>query len=458
MRLVLLSGGSGTRLWPLSNAKRSKQFLNVLQGPDGNLESMVQRVWRQLGELGLTRHAHIAASKEQEDILKQQLGPQVPLILEPARRDTFPAVALAAVYLYSNGTGLNETVAVLPVDPHVDSSFFHTVRRLEAVLDETEADIALIGVEPDHPTEKYGYIVPVDSCAVRDGESSWHVSHFREKPPVDEAAMLIRNGAVWNSGVFSFRLGFMIELLMEKGLPLQYDQLLRQYDKLTKTSFDYEVVERTRRIAALTYKGTWKDLGTWSTLTEEIESKIIGNGYISPDSQSSHLINELDIPIALIGIEGAIVAAGADGIIVADKSSSHRIKEISESFGAYPRLEVRSWGIKRIVDRLSAGVQATTTSRITLTAAHNFSYHYHETGEEIWTVISGEGEAVIDGELLAARPGDVFVIPPGKPHSLRGVSDMELICVQRGEKTDSDELRICASWSDISSFYIKSAV
>ena len=458
MRLVLLSGGSGTRLWPLSNATRSKQFLNVLQGPDGNLESMVQRVWRQLGETGLTRNVHIAASKEQEDILRKQLGPQVPLILEPARRDTFPAVALAAVHLYSTGTGLEETVAVLPVDPHVDSCFFHTVSRLESVLDETEADIALIGVEPGYPTEKYGYIVPVDSSAARDGESCWHVSHFREKPPVDEAAMLIRNGAVWNSGVFAFRLGFMIELLMEKGLPLQYDQLLRQYDKLTKTSFDYEVVERAERIAALTYKGTWKDLGTWSTLTEEIKNNVIGNGYLSSDSHNSHLINELDIPIALIGIEGAIVAAGADGIIVAEKTSSHRIKEVSENFITCPRLEVRSWGIRRIVDRLSTGVQATVTSRITLTAAHNFSYHYHEAGVEVWTVISGEGEAVIDGELLAVRPGDVIVIPSGKPHSLRGISDMELICVQREERPDSDELRICTSWSDISNFYIKSAV
>ncbi|WP_035119650.1 sugar phosphate nucleotidyltransferase [Cohnella panacarvi] len=458
MRLVLLSGGSGTRLWPLSNATRSKQFLNVLQDPDGNLESMVQRVWRQLGEIGLSRTAHIASSKDQEDILRQQLGPQVPLILEPSRRDTFPAVALAAAYLYSNGIGLDETVAVLPVDPHVDSSFFHTVRRLESVLEETEADIALIGVEPGYPTEKYGYIVPADSSAATEGDNCWCVGHFREKPPAHEAAALIRDGAVWNSGVFAFRLGFMIELLMEKGLPLQYDHLLRQYDKLTKTSFDYEVVERAERIAALTYKGTWKDLGTWSTLTEEIENNVIGNGYVSPDSHNSHLINELDIPIALIGIEGAIVAAGADGIIVAEKSSSHRIKEVSEGFSSYPRLEVRSWGVRRIVDRLGSGVQATVTSRISLAAAHNFSYHYHEIGMEVWTVISGEGEAVIDGELLAARPGDVFVIPSGKPHSMRGISDMELICVQRGEKPDSDELRICTSWSDISTFYIKSAV
>lgn len=458
MRLVLLSGGSGTRLWPLSNTSRSKQFLNVLQGPDGKLESMVQRVWRQLGESGLTRHAHIASSREQEDILRQQLGPHVPLILEPDRRDTFPAVALASVYLYSTGMGLEETVAVLPVDPHVESHFFHTVCRLESVLDETEADIALIGVEPDYPTEKYGYIVPRDAGDAMDGESCWQVSHFREKPPIEEAAALIGNGAVWNSGVFAFRLGFMIRLLMEKGLPLRYDHMLSQYGEMTKTSFDYEVVERAGKIAAMTYKGTWKDLGTWSTLTEEIENKVIGNGYMSPDSGSSHLINELDIPIALIGIEGAIVAAGADGIIVANKSSSHRIKEISERFIAHPRLEVRSWGFRRIVDRLSAGVQSTVTSRITLTAAHNFSYHYHETGEEVWTVISGEGEAVIDGKLLTAEPGDVFVIPPGMPHSLRGISDMELVCVQRGDRKDSDERRICANWSEISNIYITSAV
>jgi len=116
--MVLLSGGSGKRLWPLSNDSRSKQFLKVLEDPNGLRESMLQRVWRQLQNAGLEQRTYITTSKAQVDILQSQLGYEAKLIVEPERRDTFPAIALAATYLYSmKGIGLQETVVVLPVDP-----------------------------------------------------------------------------------------------------------------------------------------------------------------------------------------------------------------------------------------------------------------------------------------------------------------------------------------------------
>ncbi|MET3937909.1 mannose-1-phosphate guanylyltransferase [Paenibacillus sp. PvP094] len=166
MRIVLLSGGSGKRLWPLSNDTRSKQFLKVLEGPQGQSESMVQRVWRQLQQTGLSELATIATSKPQVEILRSQLGEEVDLVVEPERRDTFPAIALTAVYLYSvQGVGLNETVAILPVDPYVEESFFYKVTELEQVLEISGAELALIGVQPTHPSEKYGYIVPAQRMA-----------------------------------------------------------------------------------------------------------------------------------------------------------------------------------------------------------------------------------------------------------------------------------------------------
>lgn len=131
MELILLSGGSGKRLWPLSNDSRSKQFLKVLpNNSNEELQSMVQRVWEQLEQTNLSASTVIATSKSQVDMIQNQLGNQVPLIIEPERRDTFPAIALAATYLYSvKGTNLEEVMAVLPVDPYVETSFLKKLKN-----------------------------------------------------------------------------------------------------------------------------------------------------------------------------------------------------------------------------------------------------------------------------------------------------------------------------------------
>ena len=244
MELILLSGGSGKRLWPLSNDSRSKQFLRVLDN-EGKLESMVQRVWRQLERVNLNKSTIIATSKSQVDMIHSQLGNHVPLIIEPERRDTFPAIALAATYLYSvKGTDLNEVIGVLPVDPYVDVQFFERIKNLESTLHDSHADLALIGVQPTYPSEKYGYIVPLDNS---EGEYI-EVSHFKEKPSVDDANNLIEHNALWNCGVFAFRLEYIISLLRKKGLPIQYEELIKQYKNIEKISFDYEVVEKARKI------------------------------------------------------------------------------------------------------------------------------------------------------------------------------------------------------------------
>ncbi|MFX3660517.1 MAG: sugar phosphate nucleotidyltransferase, partial [Ectobacillus sp.] len=341
MKLVLLSGGSGKRLWPLSNDARSKQFLKVLENKNGELQSMVQRVWEQLGNVGLADSAVIATSKSQVDMIQSQLGQDVPIIIEPMRRDTFPAIALASVYLYSvEGIRLDEVVAVLPVDPYVEDRFFHRVKDLEETVLASGADLALIGVEPTYPSAKYGYIVP----ASKSSDSGYlRVSHFTEKPTEEKAAELIKQGALWNCGVFAFKLDYMISLLKEKGLPIQYEELLKQYERLPKISFDYEVVEKTKHIVVLPYDGYWKDLGTWNTLTEEMATEQIGKGIIA-DSENTHLINELDIPVTVLGVSNAIVAVSPDGILVADKEKSPKIKELVNDFDQRPMYEERRWG------------------------------------------------------------------------------------------------------------------
>ncbi|MCL6458753.1 MAG: mannose-1-phosphate guanylyltransferase [Gorillibacterium sp.] len=450
MKVVLLSGGSGKRLWPLSNESRSKQFLKVLENSEDERESMVQRVWGQISEVGLREHTYIATSKSQVEMIYSQLGNNIDIIVEPERRDTFPAIALAATYLYSvQGISLNETIVVMPVDPYVDESFFHKMKELEQVLDESGANLALMGVKPTYPSEKYGYIVPTNATPADQPFVTVH--SFREKPREEEALAMIEQAALWNCGVFAFKLDFLINILIAHNYPIQFDEMSKQYGRLPKNSFDYEIVEKANHIVALPYEGDWKDLGTWNTLTEEIETSLIGKGIISGDCHNTHVINELEIPITLLNLSNVIVAASPDGILVSDKASSPMIKEVMKHSDQRPMYEERRWGRYRVLDYLKyPDGKEVLTKRICVTKGHNLSYQYHLLRDEVWTVIAGGGEMVVDGKHFFIKSGDVLIISKASRHSLRAVTEMDIIEVQTGsELIEEDVVRLAYDWEEI---------
>ncbi|QHE53722.1 sugar phosphate nucleotidyltransferase [Pontibacillus sp. HMF3514] len=448
MELILLSGGSGKRLWPLSNDSRSKQFLRVLKNKNGQLESMVERVWRQLGNHNLQESTIIATYKAQVDMIHNQLGSFVPLIIEPERRDTFPAIALAATYLYSiKGTNLDEVVGILPVDPYVEEQFFNKVLDLEGALRSSNADLALIGVQPTFPSSKYGYIVPNNDL----NKNFIEVSHFKEKPSVEQAEKLIDNAALWNCGVFGFKLRYIISKLEDMGLPINYEELLKQYSTLPKNSFDYEVVEKTKKIITLPYEGFWKDLGTWNTLTEEMGTNQIGKGVISEDSTNIHLVNELDIPITVLGLKDTVVAASPDGILVTDKVASPKIKEVLKGFDQRPMYEERRWGWYRVLDhtRFDDGKEV-LTKRVGVKANKSLSYQKHYARSEVWTIIKGEGEFALNDEIRIVKPGDVLIIPVEAKHGIKANTDLEFIEVQTGSQLiEEDIVRIFMTWKEV---------
>ena len=457
MKLVLLSGGSGKRLWPLSNDARSKQFLKVLEDGNDQLKSMVQRVWKQLNRVNLADSTIITTSKTQVDIIQNQLGKSANLVIEPNRRDTFPAIALAASYLYSEKhTPLDEPIAVLPVDPYVKDDFFEKIKELENVLNETEADIALIGVAPTYPSSKYGYIIPTTNSTT---EYSY-VQRFTEKPTEIEAESLIQQNAFWNCGVFAFKLGFVISLLEQRGFPTNYNELLEHYDELPKISFDYEVVEKADNIVVLPYDGYWKDLGTWRTLTEEMQMPLIGKGIITEDCEDTHLINELDIPITVLGVSNVIVAASPDGILVADKEKSPRIKDIIGQYQNRPMYEERRWGWYKVLDHLKTDDNyEVLTKRIGVNAGENLSYQFHYHRSEVWTIIKGEGVFIQNDKLRVVRPGDVLEIPVGDRHGLKAVTDLEMIEVQTGTQLiEEDIVRIFNTWDEVEDYCYTSKV
>jgi len=449
MKLVLLSGGSGKRLWPLSNDTRSKQFLKVLEGRDGQKESMVQRVWNQIETVGLNESTVIATSKLQRDMIRGQVGTDIPLIIEPERRDTFPAIALAASYLHSKEQASeDEIVVVLPVDPYVEDGFFERVKDLESVLRDSKADLALMGVTPTYPSSKYGYIVPEGKVQ---GNSYFTVDCFTEKPSEEAAVGLINQRALWNCGVFAFRLGYLLQILQEKKLPLQFETLHKEYATLPKISFDYEVVEKASHIVALPYDGYWKDLGTWNTLTEEMATSQIGKGVLTDDSDNTHLVNELDIPVTVLGVKDVVVAASPDGILVADKASSPKIKEIIGDWNYPPMYEERLWGWSRVLDYAKYDEETEmVTKRIHISKGKNSTYHYHNLRDEVWTIVRGEGELALDDYIRRVKAGDIIHLPAGKKHGIHALTDLEFIEVQTGKViSNEDSIRLIYDWNDV---------
>lgn len=176
MQIILLSGGSGKRLWPLSNEARSKQFLRLLPSPDGGMESMVQRVIRQIKESGLSCPVTIATSASQKDAITNQLGEDVTVVTEPCRRDTFPAICLASAYLERVAKcDREETVIVMPCDPYTEDRYFQTIAEMGKAVQNNIADLVLMGIKPTCPSAKYGYVIPKNK-ARRTGYTKWSVS------------------------------------------------------------------------------------------------------------------------------------------------------------------------------------------------------------------------------------------------------------------------------------------
>ena len=425
MNIVLLSGGSGKRLWPLSNDIRSKQFIKIFQDENGDYESMVQRVFHQIRNADPEAKITIATSKSQVSAIHNQLGDHVGVSVEPYRRDTFPAIALATAYLTDmQGIDPEESVVVCPVDPYVEADYFEALKQLAAQAEKGESNLVLMGIEPTYPSEKYGYIIPVSK------EPVTAVSTFKEKPTKDVAEDYIRQGALWNGGVFAYKLKYVLDKAHELMDFTDYQDLYDKYENLTKISFDYAVVEKEKSIQVMRFGGSWKDLGTWNTLTEAMEENVVGNGILNEQCSGVHIINEMDVPILAMGLHDVVISASPEGILVSDKEQSSYIKPFVDRIEQRVMFGEKSWGSFKVIDVESQSL----TIKVTLNPGHSMNYHSHQHRDEVWVVISGTGRTLVDGMEQRVKPGDVITMSAGCRHTIFADTELKLIEVQLGKE------------------------
>ena len=423
MNIILLSGGSGKRLWPLSNDVRSKQFIKLFKNENQKYESMVQRVYRQITAVDADAKITIATSKSQASAIKNQLGERASICVEPCRRDTFPAIALAVSYLHDvMKVGENESVVVCPVDPYVDNTYYESVKILQELSERGEANLTLMGIEPTYPSEKYGYIIPESS------ESK--AREFKEKPDAETAKKYLAQNALWNAGIFAFKLGYLLDKAHSMIDFENYNDLFDKYDTLTKISFDYAVVEKESSIQVLRYSGDWKDVGTWNMMAEVMADKTKGRVILDEACKNTNVVNELNIPILCMGCKDMIVAASGDGILISDKERSGYMKPYVEKIETEAMYAEKSWGTYTVIDVQTGSM----TIKISMRAGEHMTYHMHSYREEVWTVVSGEGKAIVDGVEQVLRTGDVVRIAAGCKHTVEAVTALDIIEVQLGDE------------------------
>lgn len=452
MRIVLLSGGSGKRLWPLSNSVMSKQFLEILPTNDGRTESMVQRVYRQI--IRYTKEKIIVVAPEfQKELIEQQLGDSVEFVSEPCRRGTYNAIQLACSRIikniqpdkfikgqqvnldnayvssdhnsnsiiqengYNYFTNLDEQVCVIPIDLFVEDNFFSILDDIENSIRNSTKMITLVGIKPTYPSTKYGYIVPNEDKYL-----------FFEKPDEEKAQEYINLGGLWNAGIFGFSLDMYRYL----------DEDFVRYNYLNKpdVSFDCAVCEKTDSISVVKYTGQWKDIGTWNTLSEEIDS--YQGRANQEDCTNTTIINTLNKPLIALGLDNIIVAVTHDGILVSNKDDSHKIKHYIEN--SRPCFEKRRWGEYCILDYGDGFL----TKRIKINAGKSISYQMHKHRKEVWTIVSGEGILTLNDLQRCVRTGDTIVIDIGEKHKISATLDLILIETQFGDILEESDIEICS--------------
>ena len=432
MNIILLSGGSGKRLWPLSNDIRSKQFIKIFKKEDGTYESMVQRMYRSIKKVDNNAVVTIATSKTQVSSIHNQLGDRVGVSVEPCRRDTFPAIALATAYLVDEmGVNPEEPVVVCPVDPYVDDAFFNTLKEMADIAEKGDSNLVLMGIEPTYSSEKYGYIIPNSKDDIT------KVSSFKEKPDAEAAAEYISRGALWNGGVFAYKLKYVLEKAHELIDFADYSDLYDKYESLNKISFDYAVVEKEDSILVKRFSGKWKDLGTWNTLTEAMEENIIGNGTMNDSCKGVHILNEMDVPILAMGLTDVVISASPDGILVSDKEQSSYIKPFVDGFQSKIMFAEKSWGSYRVMDVEDRAI----TIKVTLNPGNRMNYHSHKNRDEVWVVLEGKGKTIVDGFEQSVNAGDVITMSAGCRHTVVADTELKLIEIQLGEISVDDKYK-----------------
>ncbi len=296
MKYVLISGGKGKRLWPLSTDERPKQFVKIF-----NNTCMLEITYNKLIKICDKEDVYIATGNEYVELTKETLPYFENIIIEKEAIGTFAAILNVAVYLKEiKNASDNEIVSILPVDHDLDDSFYSALALAEKRIIDGNINLCLIGIKPNKPSTQYGYIISENGI----------IKEFKEKPNMELAQEYISNGALWNSGVVVFKLKEILDIAGKYLTYKTYDEFVEKYNTLPHISFDYEVLEKSNNVGLITYDKHFEDIGTWENIANKISK---------PDEYNTNIINTEDKKIINDGVKDIIIINTKDGIRIVPK-------------------------------------------------------------------------------------------------------------------------------------------
>jgi len=443
---IILAGGSGSRLWPLSRELYPKQLLNL-----NSDKSLLQSTFERLSSFMPKKNIISITNTKHSSNVKMQLGEICEgsvVLSEPVSKNTAPAIALATKYIMESSNS-DPVILVVPSDHLIENKnkFLSTVKKGEKLAE--QGYIVTFGIEPNYPETGYGYI----NVSSEKLESGFKVKEFVEKPDSKTAEKYLKAGTYfWNSGIFMFKASVMFSEI-EKSAPeiakiskefdfANTDEIpYINFDKMPNISIDYAVMEKSDRIALVKLESDWNDLGSWQSIYDISKKDKNGNVFIGhtldKDSKNSFVYSSSKI-VATIGLEDTVIVETEDAILACKKDRTQDVKYIydklkqqNDNTHLVHKTVYRPWGFYTVI----AQGKGFLTKIIHVNPGHKLSVQSHNHRSEHWVVLSGTAKVILDSEEHILQSGKSIDIPVKAVHSLQNPfeEDIEIIEVQKGD-------------------------
>ncbi len=452
---VILSGGMGTRLWPVSRASLPKQFCEFLD------ESLLEKTIKRLMPLGSVWTLTTSELTTLTNRVFSQLGiPKNQIMFEPIGRNTAPAIALLCHQMKLMGDQ-ESLVGIFPADHLVINEVeFQKALKLAAQAAE-KAPVVTLGIHPEYPATGFGYIeVSSNKTLSQDNLSAHLVKSFREKPDLKTAEKFLASGDFfWNAGIFVFKVSNMIALF-EKLMPELWSEITKIkkdlsnlseiYSQVKSVSIDYGIMEKLKDQVCVPCNIGWSDLGSWDDVARFGEppfSLPLANfaEAFGHESKNNFVFSDHKKVVGLVGVEDLIIVDTEDALLVSKRGSSQKVRSIVENLVSTQnksakehRFELRPWGKFAILK----DEEHFKSKIITVDAHSQISYQSHAKRTENWIIIKGQGEVVLNNKVIPVKSGDSVQIPLGAKHRIRNTSSivLEFIEVQTGSYFGEDDI------------------